>query len=271
MDASILRASLLSVPGVVHGFTTRIGGVSQGAFSSFNLSEKVGDDHQAVESNRLRLASLLKRPWSEVVGINQVHGDELLVVDGSPEHLPPSRTLAPEEDRRFDGSITNRQDILLAVRTADCLPLLLYAPDKGVVAAVHAGWRGSLSGIAAKAVAAMKREYGCSPGHMLACLGPCIGPQNFEVGEDVFAAFADRFGGEVALEDSRGLYVDLIRANQQHLVDAGLLAEHVESLNLCTHHLAAQFFSHRRDKGKTGRQMAFIGLAPDPSARQDVS
>ncbi len=265
MTASIVRGSLLAVPGVIHGFTTRLGGVSQGAFSSFNLSEKVGDEHQAVESNRLSLANLLKRPWSDLVGINQVHGDDVLIVDGPPDELPP------EAERQFDASITNRRDILLAVRTADCLPLLLYAPDQGAVAAVHAGWRGSLSGIAAKAVAAMKREYGCSPGHMLACLGPCIGPLNFEVGEDVFAAFADRFGGEVALKDSRGLYVDLIRANQQHLVDAGLLAEHVESLNLCTHHLAAQFFSHRRDKGKTGRQMAFIGLAPDSSARQDVS
>lgn len=249
----LIHGQLLGRTGLSHGFTTRRGGVSTGPFASLNLSERVGDRPDAVAENRRRWAAACGRPWSSLVGLEQVHGAEVLVVDRPPSELPP------EDARCFDASATDRTDAVLCVRTADCLPVLLHDPVRRAVAAVHAGWRGSLAGVSGAAVAALREAFGCRPEDLLAVLGPCIGPEAFEVGPEVHAAFLARHGPGVALGRLR---VDLCEANRRQLLGAGLLPGHLEAIGGCTSAQPELFFSHRRDSGRTGRQLAFIGLDP---------
>jgi YfiH family protein len=252
----MLQAASLSVAGVKHGFTTRLGGVSQGDFSSNNLSSLVDDDPAAVEENRRRFERETGLRWEDLAGLSQVHEDGVLVVDRPVAELPPV------EQRCFDASVSDRPEAVLAVRTADCVPLLLFCPERRVAAAVHAGWRGSLSGIAARAVESMTAAYACLPADLLAAIGPCIHVDAFEVGAEVFEPFHSRFGAPVAQRRSAALHVDLVAANQQVLLEAGLSADRIEVIDHCTCARDDLFYSHRRDKGRTGRQMAFICVAP---------
>ncbi len=253
MGDSVLTASSLSLPGVRHGFTTRLGGASAGPWGSFNLSRKVGDEPAAVAENQRRWSALSGRPWEQVVGLSQVHGREVLVVDGPPAALPP------EDARRFDGCVTARADVVLAVRAADCLPILLCDPARRVIGVAHAGWRGTLADVGGAVVAAMGR-LGCRPGDLLAALGPCIQAGAYAVGPEVHAPFLARFGPEAAPAGGPGLRVDLVAANRRLLLEAGLQAARVEVLRRCTFSEPATFFSHRRDRGLTGRHLAFIAL-----------
>jgi len=251
----VLTSRLLAQAGVRHGFTTRVGGVSVGPFASFNLSLAVGDEAEAVAQNRRLWSRVTGLAWDAVVGLNQVHGDDVLRVDREPQALPP------EAERRFDASLTDRDDAVLAVRTADCVPILLASTEPAAVAAVHAGWRGTLSGVAARAVQALGEHFGCRSEAMLAAIGPCIGPEAFEVGPEVFTPFDVRFGQPVAIRREDRLFVDLVAANRRWLEQAGLPADRIDDLDLCTHARSDLFFSHRRDRGRTGRQMAFVTLA----------
>lgn len=253
---SILQATSLSAAGVKHGFTTRLGGASRGDFSSNNLSSLVDDDPAAVEENRRRFELETGLRWEDLAGLSQVHEDAVLVVDRPVAELPPV------EQRCFDASVSDRPGALLAVRTADCVPLLLFCPKHRVAAAVHAGWRGSLAGIAARAVETMTAAYGCRPADVLAVIGPCIHLDAFQVGDEVFDPFEASFGAPVSQRRSASLHVDLVAANQRVLTEAGLSAARIEVIDHCTFARDDLFFSHRRDKGRTGRQMAYISLAP---------
>ena len=251
----VLTSRLLAKAGLRHGFTTRVGGVSVGPFASFNLSTVVGDEADAVAQNRRLWSRTTGLAWDAVVGLNQVHGADVLRVDRPPEALPP------EAERNFDASVTDRDDVVLAVRTADCVPILLAGTEPAAVAAVHAGWRGTLEGIAEQAVQAMGEHFGCRPDELLAAIGPCIGPQAFQVGPEVFGPFDQAFGRPVAIRRDGGLFVDLAAANRRWLERAGLEPARIDGLDLCTHVRSDLFYSHRRDRGRTGRQMAFVTLA----------
>ncbi len=255
MSDAILTSRLLTQAGLRHGFTTRVGGVSTGPWASFNLSTLVDDDRHAVAANRRLWSRATGLAWEALVGLNQVHGAEVLLVDRPPEALPP------EHERRCDASVSDRPDVVLAVRTADCVPILLASREPAAVAAVHAGWRGTLDGVVARAVEALGEHFGCRPDGLLAAIGPCIGPEAFEVGPEVFEPFADRFDRTVALRSGGHLAVDLVAANRDWLGRAGLRPDRIESLDLCTFKRSDLFYSHRRDHGRTGRQMAFITLA----------
>lgn len=255
MSDAILSSRLLTQAGLRHGFTTRLGGVSVGPWASFNLSTLVDDDPDAVAENRCMWSRETGLAWEAVVGLNQVHGAEVLLVDRPPEKLPP------KSERRFDASVTDRPDVVLAVRTADCVPILLASDEPPAVAAVHAGWRGTLDGIVAQAVESLDEHFGCRPDGLLAAIGPCIGSEAFEVGPEVYDPFIERFGQEVARRREGRLTVDLVAANRDWLGRAGLRPERIESLDLCTHARSDLFYSHRRDRGRTGRQMAFVTLA----------
>jgi YfiH family protein len=251
VSQSILTAQSLQRRGVVHGFTTRVGGVSAGPYESLNLSGKVGDDPGAVAQNRRLWGEWTGLDWANLVELEQVHGIEVLVVDRPPAGGPPARC---------DASATDRDDVVLAVRTADCVPILLFCPVRRAAAAVHSGWRGTLAGAVASAVATLQGSYACRPADLLAVIGPCIRTGSFEVGAEVFEPFHERFGDPVARRIGSGLHVDLAAANRIWLERAGLAPGQVEDLGLCTHAGADRFFSHRRDRGRSGRQMAFISL-----------
>lgn len=263
MTRPILRSRLLSRAGLLHGFTTRQGGVSRPPFATFNLSDAVGDAPADVAANRRRFARYSGLAWSRLVELEQVHGDAVLVVDRPPAELPGGAR------RRCDASVTDRTDPMLGVRTADCTPLLLASTRPRAAAAVHAGWRGTLAGVVARAVAELERRCGCRPAELLAVIGPCIHRAAYRVGPEVYAPFAERFGGEATEQSAGTLRVDLVAANRRWLLDAGLVAERIEVLDYCTFERADLFFSHRRDRGRSGRQLAFISLAPEAAGGAD--
>lgn len=221
--------------------TTRTGGISAGPYASMNLGTAVGDDPQAVARNRARLASLLP---SEPRWLTQVHG-KAVVGAGS--------LTAPFE---ADASFATDCGVVCAVLIADCLPILIADRDGRVVAAVHAGWRGLVSGVVENTIAALDTD----PSRLLAWLGPAIGPQKFEVGADVFDALVSRAPETAPAFRSIGpakWLADLFWLARQQLTAAGVGS--VYGGGQCTYSDPKRFFSHRRDR-VTGRMAALIWL-----------
>jgi len=220
--------------------TTRVGGVSSGSYSSMNLALHVGDDPQAVARNRKCLESALSLP-GEPCWLDQVHGHRIL----RPDH---------GETGPADGAITSVMGKVLVVLTADCLPVLLATKDGDVIGIVHAGWRGLGSGVITAAIDA----FGCEPSEILAWLGPAIGQDAFEVGNEVRAAFvgADPEAAEEFLRNSRGRWqADLHRLARRALGRAGV--DDIFGRESCSFDDAARYFSHRRES-PCGRMASLI-------------
>jgi YfiH family protein len=214
------------------------------------LEHGFGDSSWRVRDLRRLAEKLGLRP----VLLKQVHSDVVHFLDE-----PPQRTL------RGDAAVTRLPGLLLAIRTADCLPVLLVEEKRRVIGAVHCGWKGTSRRILEKAVREMQRCCGADPGSMLAALGPCIGPACYEVKGDVrqvFAAagFPDSVFHAVKSRPGRFL-LDLRSANRLELLKLGVKARNIFSLNLCTH-CQPHYPSYRRDKEKCGRMVSFIGLTP---------
>jgi YfiH family protein len=249
----ILRAGKLAALGLLHGFSTRQGGVSRGAFSSLNLSRDVDDEPAAVEENRRRLARLGAFEPDRLVEMRQEHSDRVIVLPAGQE---------PPADARGDALIAFGRDAVLGIRTADCLAVLLADRRRRAVAAVHAGWRGTLAEVVRRAVEELARR-GCDPGDLVAALGPCIRACCFTVGPEVAERFVREQDPGLARRDGEGRWhVDLAGANRRQLIRAGVPDAAIEDLSLCSACRAELFFSHRRDRGRTGRNLAFISLAP---------
>lgn len=232
--------------------TTRIGGVSQGVYASLNLGDHVGDDPDCVEENRARL-----QEWAARIGdsaapcspiwLNQVHSTR--VVDAA---ALSAVAKAPEADAAF----SRKAGLACVVMTADCLPVLLCDEAGCVVAAAHAGWRGLLAGILEASIAAM----GPANGELLAYLGPAIGPQAFEVGDDVRSAFVAANANAAAAFKARGQgkwLADIYMLARQRLLAQGV--ERIYGGFCCTVREADRFFSYRRDR-QTGRMASMIWL-----------
>lgn len=220
--------------------TTRNGGVSQGPYASWNLATHVGDADNAVSMNRALLREIVpvKPLW-----LNQVHGTD--VVDAAVANSTPDA----------DASFTRRAGSACVVMTADCLPVLFCDRDGSVVAAAHAGWRGLAGGVLEATIAAMA----CDASHLMAWLGPAIGPESFEVGDDVYAAFTGLQPAAAHAFERRGdkWLADIYELARLRLAAAGVTA--VSGGGYCTYRDSARFFSYRRD-GVTGRMAASIWL-----------
>ena len=237
--------NLAAVPGVVHGVSTRAGGVSSGRCASLNVSHTVGDAEDNVEENLSRLALALDTERGAFFSPYQVHGREVTVVDADTPARP-----------RCDVLVTRSPDKTLLLRYADCTPVLLADARLGVVGAVHAGWRGSAVRAASAVVEALVGTFGSQPKDIVAGIGPAIGPCCYTVGQDVVDAFADR---PALFADGR---LDLWEANRQALIDAGVPAEQIEVAGICTQCESERFFSHRANDGQpAGRFAAVIRLA----------
>ncbi|WP_022799341.1 polyphenol oxidase family protein [Thermus islandicus] len=235
---------LLTPLPVPHGFTTRVGGVSQGPFWSLNLSAATGDDPKRVAENQRRVLAAFGHP--PVAGLRQVHGTEVHLVEGPGVW-------------EGDGLLTRTPGLLLRVGVADCYPLLLYHPG-GLVGALHAGWRGVVGGILLKALALLER-IGLDPQEAHLALGPGIGGCCYQVGEEVALRFAEA-GLFTFREDpgSPGRYLlDLEKALLLQAERAGLREERIYRVGLCSH-CAPHLFSHRRDGGRTGRMWGLVLL-----------
>ncbi|HEY6866479.1 MAG TPA: polyphenol oxidase family protein [Candidatus Eisenbacteria bacterium] len=229
-------------PDAILAFTTRHGGVSPPPFDSLNLGRSTGDRPEAVTENRRRLLDALGLDADHLATAGQVHGAAVGVAVAAGHH------------DGCDVLLTRTPGLALAVTSADCLPLLLVAP--GAVAAAHAGWRGTAAGAPRAAVRALLAATGASPGQVQVHLGPCIRPCCYEVGPEVASRFPEASVSRVG--DSWRL--DLAAAARLQLLEEGLPASAVSDTGACTACPQAPYFSHRRDRGRTGRLWGVAAL-----------
>lgn len=231
---------------IVHGFTTRKGGVSTGPYAALNLGLSSGDERSVVEQNRDWLLTQVVVPRERVAAYNQVHG--AVVADGEPSWFTSDA----------DAATTNEPGVMLVMSVADCLPIIMHDTQTGAVAAVHAGWRGTVAGVARATVAAMGERYGTKPEHLTCVLGPAISQARYEVGPEVVAAFREaNLGAAIGDEQPNGhAQLDVRGANVQQLSAAGVTR--IAHLARCTAGEPEWFYSHRRDRGVTGRHWAFV-------------
>lgn len=235
-----------SNPAIAAAESTRHGGVSAAPYNSLNLGLHTDDKPQAVEENRRRFFAACGFSPEQTAGSHQVHGADILRVE------------AAGYFSGYDALICNLPGILLTVTVADCTPVLICDPATRAVAAIHAGWKGTAAGIVRRTVLALQRQFGTEPAHCLAYIGTCIDHCDFEVDADV----ADHFDPAHKQWDAeRGKFlVDLKKSNREQLLSLGLrdACIQVSPFSTLTHH--RDYFSHRREKGKTGRMLAAIGL-----------
>lgn len=240
---SVLQAPLLSALGVRHGFTTRRGGFSVGRFAALNLGRNWGDDPDCVSRNFARVAEVGGFGLARLTQVRQVHGTTVLHVS------------SPEVSQREADGMVSAHDLVLGVLSADCVSLLV-ADDEGRVAAAHAGWRGTVAGIATEVVAALA-TLGSDVRRLRAVLGPSIGPCCFEVQQDVASVFAAH-DPDAVIQRSGRLFVDLWSYNQKLLMRAGLLPMHIAAKPPCTRCDDTRFYSFRRDGAGIGQHLAYI-------------
>ncbi len=247
-----LQSGLLARAGFVHAFFTRQGGVSEGPFASLNLSTEVGDRPEHVQVNLGRAAAELNVPAHRICVPRQVHGREVVVWDAGVDAASAMAQAA-------DACISSEPELACAVRTADCVPLLLADPLHGRVAAIHAGWRGVVLGVVPAAVAKMT-ALGSDPAHLVAAIGPHISAAAFEVGDDVAAQLASASRALTAIAHHAGqkAHVDLAAIVSAQLVEAGCALTHIERVPGCTHTERERFFSYRRDGARGGRSVSAI-------------
>lgn len=250
-DSGIIPFAFPGLPGVRCVFTTRALGAGIGhsvaPYDSLNLSFDVGDDPAHVAANRTALAGQLGLArWCE---LKQAHGDAL--------HIEPEPTeLGTASTLEGDALATGKRGLALAIKTADCQPVLLAHEAGRFVAALHVGWRGNVLGLPGSAVARLCAHYGCAPRELLAVRGPSLGPANAE-----FTRFAEEFGLEfMDFFDRRDETVDLWRLTRWQLERAGLEPSRIFGIDRCTHAEAGAFFSYRRQR-PCGRMMSLIWLA----------
>lgn len=240
--------------------TQRTGGVSTlgggGGGGALNVSYQVNDDPVAVDENRARLAHALEIDVSDLHFARQVHGNDVLVVDGR-SSAPSLRDSVGDAD----ALVTATAGIVLGVLAADCVPVLLFDPVRHVVGVAHAGWRGTVAKVAARTVATMQDRFGCRPADLLVTIGPSIGPSSYEVGGQVIldaeAAFVE--APHVVIRTGDRTVFDLWEANRVALIGAGVDSDHIDVAGIDTYTNTDQFFSHRADQ-PTGRFCALIGL-----------
>jgi YfiH family protein len=238
--------------GLLHGFMGRRGGKSVGPYAGLNLSYRVGDDPKIVSQNVCDMKQAIGIHNGRVVTMKQVHGDNLVEVNDT----------KIKEAGEADAMVTAESNVFLGVLTADCVPILMIAPKQRLAAVVHAGWRGSVAGVAAKAVQHFSDRYHLAPESLEAALGPSIGVCCYEVGDDVLDPLVARWGQLAEQSISRsGIKpnLDLHRLNRAILASAGVPAEQIYEAGACTKCAADDFFSYRREGKETGRQMSVVG------------
>jgi hypothetical protein len=235
---------LAAVPGLRHGFSDRNGGVSQGRYASLNLAAKWGDDPEHVAENVRRLADAAGFDPARLRRVTQVHGATVRWASQC------------EVSTEADGLCCRRgEGVVVAVLTADCVPILLADEAGTVAAAVHSGWRGTVADIAGAAVRTLA-QAGVDPARLRAAIGPCIESGAFEVGDEVAERFAPAY---VARAPDGNAHVDLVAAVRDQLVSAGVAHAAITRVGGCTHDHPDRWFSYRRDGAGIGQMLSFVG------------
>ncbi len=255
--------ALASQAGVVHAITGRRGGTSPTPYDSLNLGYGVPDEPENVSRNRVRVADALGISLNSVVTTKQVHGNASAVV----EEVDAGRGALDRATALdgFDNLVTKEPGVYLWMSFADCVPVLLYDPDTPVVGISHSGWQGTLAEAAGSAVRTMTQVGRGSPANFSAYIGPSIGPCCYEVGPEVWGRFAERWPASVdpAPRPGNRRLLDLWTAIRATLIEAGLTAERIHCAETCTADNRDRFFSHRGDKGRSGRFAMIAGLTSD--------
>ncbi|MDO5410489.1 MAG: peptidoglycan editing factor PgeF [Lachnospiraceae bacterium] len=259
---------LLQETGLVHhGFSTRLGGVSSGQFATMNFNMTLGDDFEHVEENFRRFCKAIGCDWNRAVMTHQTHTVNIRTV--TKDMLSDGRTLTEKKPfTDVDGLITNVPGAVLITSFADCVPLYFLDPVKRVIGLSHSGWRGTVNRMGGVTVRRMQEVYGCDPADILACVGPSICRDCYEVGPEVADEFSSVFGQDEILQilwkNSAGRYqLDLWKTNELILKEAGIRPEHLAVTNVCTCCNPQLLFSHRYTKGKRGNLCAFLSLTDE--------
>lgn len=245
---------------IFHFMTTRSGGISKGAYSSFNLGFNSGDISESVAHNRSLLASGLNLSIDNLIIPHQTHQDNVLCIDR--KFLLSTDSDKIERLYGVDALITDLKNVSITVTTADCVPILLYDRKKKVAAAVHAGWKGTQKQILRKTLKTMVTLYCSNPHDIIAGIGPSISKEAFEVGEEVVQSFSEAFFPmeNILVRDcnSRKAHIDLWEANRWQLIDEGVSPDNIEIARICTFHNSDFCFSARKLGVKCGRMLAGI-------------
>jgi YfiH family protein len=235
--------------------STRLGGVSEGYLHSLNLSFSVGDTEQAVLTNRSRLYHIVDVEPQSVAQAHLVHGNHIEVVTSQ------SPTGMYQRFAETDGLVTNVAHTPLLILVADCAAVAFFDPKQQVIALLHAGWKGIASSIVPKMVATMNETFGCRPSDIFVAISPSLGPCCYEVREDLVAVFREAFPTHAQdffrLQPDTTIHLDMWAALRWQLRESGIRPEHIEEAGLCTACHLDEFYSHRAERGKTGR---FAGL-----------
>lgn len=250
------------LPGFVHGFSTRLGGVSKGIYASMNLSFTRGDDEADVRENYRRISAALDFEPESIVTSDQTHTANVRVIT---EEDRGNGITKPRPYTDVDGMVTNVPGIVLATFYADCVPLYFVDPVHRAVGLSHSGWRGTAAGIGEVTVRELQKNYGSDPADIFAAVGPSICQDCYEVSEDVILEFKDKFPAELwsrlFYQKENGRYqLDLWEANRQIFLRAGILPEHITLPGICTCCNPDFLFSHRASHGKRGNLGAFLGI-----------
>lgn len=252
----------LEKAGIVHGFSTRMGGVSKEHLASMNLSFSRGDNPDFVQENHSRFAKSVGYNKESLVFTDQVH--DTIVQEVTKADC--GKGILRESDLKgIDGLITSDPEVTLIAFFADCVPLYFYDKKNHAIGLSHSGWRGTVARMGEKTIQAMKKAFGTEPEDVVAVIGPSICQNCYEVSEDVAQSFVDEFGlkrkGELLVEKANGKYqLDLWRANEFVLLDAGMTPSQIEVSGMCTCCHPDVLFSHRASQGMRGNLAAVMTL-----------
>ncbi len=280
----ILRAAnLTAITGLCHGFSTRIGGVSDAyGGAQLNLGFTASDKREFVERNRRAFVQAVtgrERSLPPLVTLRQIHSGLVRILK--------SKDAIPKSALKGDGVITSHSDVLVAIQVADCVPVLVADAQRSAVGAFHAGWRGTVKRIVERGVGSMRAVFGCDPKNLYAAIGPCIHACCYAVGDEVIDEFTSQFAyskelfSEIYDRDpikekypllfltarapghsniGPQIHLDLVEANRRQLMDAGIPADHIWAAEECTSCRTDLLFSHRAEAGYTGRMMGVVGF-----------
>ena len=247
---------------VHHGFSTRLGGVSQGCYASMNLSFTRGDDEAAVRENYRRIAKSIGVKCENMVLSQQTHTTNVRVVT---EKDKGKGIVKPLDYTDVDGMVTNIHGICLVTFYADCVPLYFVDPVQKAIGLSHSGWRGTVGKIGKETIRKMEEQYGSDPKDILVAVGPSICKDCYEVSEDVILEFQknfkERYWKDLFYRKENGKYqLDLLKANEIIFKESGILPEHIAVTNVCTHCNSEILYSHRTSGDRRGNLAAFLAL-----------
>ena len=251
--SSYIQFSSLEKFPITQAIFTRKGGNSKFPWKSLNIGNTVGDNPGIVKKNIRIILNVLGYQVNQLAQVRQVHSARVEIIQGA--------NVAGNELIHADAMVTDQPQVLLLMRFADCVPILLYDPVKNTVGIGHAGWKGTVSKIGLAMVRNMEQEYGTRPQDIIAGIGPSIGPDHYQIGEDVSREIQEAFPSQWQMlleENNDGVKLDLWKANSLTLSDAGV--KRIEIAGICTACHLEDWFSHRGESGRTGRFAAAIGI-----------